>query len=313
MFLEELIRKCSHKLILAGETTQCQNNCLNSIQNKLADFFENVPHLCLSLAFGIIGITSFAFSMPNHEIIESKEKPFFGKVALVTGSSRGIGRGIVEALAGVGATVIIDYRDKTPRGLEVKDSIEKDGGTAHLVQADITTEEGINSLFEKVKELGGLDILVLSAAGGLEKGADENWARKLNVGSQLRLVDRLLPQMRQGGTVIFITSHPAHSFGEEGVAIPEGYEIVAKTKKECERRLLERRGELSERGIKLLIFCGPLTKETGIINVLRWNARHDKERLAQLESESILPEQWGRCVAKTLLENFKSGQVFLVE
>lgn len=251
--------------------------------------------------------------MLNHEIIESKEKPFFGKVALVTGSSRGIGKGIVEALAGAGVTVIINYRDKASRGLEVKDSIEKDGGTAHLVQADITTEEGINALFEKVKEFEGLDILVLSAAGGLENGADKNWARKLNVESQLRLIDRLLPQMKQGGTAIFITSHPAHSFGEEGVVIPEGYEIVAKTKKECEKRLLEKRGELAEKGIKLLIFYGPLTQDTGAFLVYKAKLRHQLEEWKKFSNDSITPKQWGEAVIKVLLGNFYSGQTILVE
>ena len=91
-------------------------------------------------------------------------KPFNGKLALVTGASRGIGAATAEALAAAGAHVILTAR--TVSALEeVEDRIHADGGAATIAPMDLTEGEHIKKLAEAVAERwGSLDLLVLNAA-----------------------------------------------------------------------------------------------------------------------------------------------------
>jgi 3-oxoacyl-[acyl-carrier protein] reductase len=87
-----------------------------------------------------------------------------GKIALVTGGSRGIGREICLALAQAGADVIINYRKEKSKAEEVKTRIESQGGRAYLYQADVSVPHEIVKMFDYIrKEHNGLDILVNNA------------------------------------------------------------------------------------------------------------------------------------------------------
>jgi 3-oxoacyl-[acyl-carrier protein] reductase len=87
-----------------------------------------------------------------------------GKVALVTGGGRGIGRACCLALAGAGAAVAVNYSASKDAAEEVKAEIEKAGGRAETYQADVSSFEEVQKMFESVKEaFGTLDILVNNA------------------------------------------------------------------------------------------------------------------------------------------------------
>lgn len=87
-----------------------------------------------------------------------------GKVALVTGASRGIGREIAVTLAQKGASVVINYNGSEERAKEVKDEIESFGGTAKLYQCNVADFAAVETMIkEVVKEMGSLDILVNNA------------------------------------------------------------------------------------------------------------------------------------------------------
>ena len=91
-------------------------------------------------------------------------KPFDGKLALVTGASRGIGAATAEALAAAGAHVILTARTSSALE-EVEDRIHADGGAATIAPMDLTEGEHINKLAEAVAERwGSLDLLILNAA-----------------------------------------------------------------------------------------------------------------------------------------------------
>jgi len=94
-----------------------------------------------------------------------------GKVALVTGASRGIGKAIAERLGREGASVVINYyasrqgADERARAAEVLQAVEKSGGAAVLADADVANADQLRGLFDLAeKHFGGLDILVTNAA-----------------------------------------------------------------------------------------------------------------------------------------------------
>jgi glucose 1-dehydrogenase len=98
---------------------------------------------------------------------------FDGKVAVVTGSSSGIGQAIAVRLASEGAAVVIDYRGHADGANETQSQIQAANAQAKsiIVQADVTKIADTNNLIEQAwSQLGGCDILVNNA--GIEKGAD---------------------------------------------------------------------------------------------------------------------------------------------
>lgn len=87
-----------------------------------------------------------------------------GKVALVTGASRGLGRGIALVLGECGADVIVNYHSAQARAEEVVDQIRKFGRRAVMVQADVSKADEVTRLFDEIQsQFGRLDILVNNA------------------------------------------------------------------------------------------------------------------------------------------------------
>lgn len=146
-------------------------------------------------------------------------KPLSGKLALVTGASRGIGAATAEALAREGAHVILVAR--TAKALEeVEDRIHAAGGSATIAPLDLTDGEAIGKLGAAVSERwGALDILVLNAAmlGSLtpvEHIDPKEYSRilTLNVGSNQALIAAFDQMLRKAGRadVIGVTSSVGH-------------------------------------------------------------------------------------------------------
>lgn len=87
-----------------------------------------------------------------------------GKIALVTGASRGIGRAIALRLAEAGATVVVNYAGNVKAAQEVESMIVDAGGKAMLIQADIANTEAVDDMIKNInKEYGKIDILVNNA------------------------------------------------------------------------------------------------------------------------------------------------------
>jgi 3-oxoacyl-[acyl-carrier protein] reductase len=109
-----------------------------------------------------------------------------GKVALVTGSSRGVGRAIALAYAKEGASVVVNYTANQAAGEEVVAAIKKMGGKAALVKADVSKVVDAEALVQKgIDEFGGLDILVnnagLSRPAMLLKMSEEQWDEVVDI------------------------------------------------------------------------------------------------------------------------------------
>ena len=161
-----------------------------------------------------------------------------GKTAIVTGSSRGIGRAIAVALSEAGARVVISARNIGPCE-EVAAAIRARGGEAIAVPARISDKSQLENLVAKAREAWGrVDILVCNAAvnphyGPLETLTDEVFERMMvnNVLSNLWLSRMVAPDMRhqRDGAIIFITSTAAlrstTSLGMYGVTKSADYAL----------------------------------------------------------------------------------------
>lgn len=103
-------------------------------------------------------------------MIQQAMKRFTGKKALVTGSSRGIGRAVAEQLAGEGAAVVINYVEHKEAADDTVKAITEKGGTAIAIQADISVVSEIKKLFDEAEQaLGKLDIVVANAGTAIIK------------------------------------------------------------------------------------------------------------------------------------------------
>ena len=146
-----------------------------------------------------------------------KNTPFdlTGKVAVITGSSRGIGRSSAELLAKLGAKVVISSR-KADACHEVAEGIKKSGGDAHVIPCNISRPDEVKALIAgTTKHYGKVDILVCNAAvnpyyGPLAGISDEQFDKIMasNIKSNLWLCNLAIPNMvaRGGGSVIIISS-----------------------------------------------------------------------------------------------------------
>jgi NAD(P)-dependent dehydrogenase (short-subunit alcohol dehydrogenase family) len=180
-----------------------------------------------------------------------------GKTALITGASRGIGAATALKLAECGADIILNYRSKAARAVDVVEKLQALGVNVLPVQADITDEAESAALFANVARL---DLLILNASGGMEKDRPEDYAMLLNRDAQIRLAQTAAPLMPPGSRIVFITSHWAHFYGSKPV-MPD-YEAVAKSKHAGETALRTYAAELAEKGISLVVVSGDLIEGT---------------------------------------------------
>ncbi|MBM7830568.1 NAD(P)-dependent dehydrogenase (short-subunit alcohol dehydrogenase family) [Agromyces cerinus] len=184
-----------------------------------------------------------------------------GRVALVTGSSRGIGADTARYLAAAGASVVINYRSKAPRAEKVVAEITEAGGTAIAVGADLTDAASVASMFERAAaELGPIDILVLNASGGMETGMGDDYAMRLNRDAQVNVVEGALPHLAPGARIVFVTSHQAH-FIRTTPTMPE-YEAVALSKRAGEDALRAKLPELEAAGFEFVVVSGDMIEGT---------------------------------------------------
>jgi 3-oxoacyl-[acyl-carrier protein] reductase len=250
-------------------------------------------------------------------LVLPKLRPFIpgsltGRVALVTGASRGIGAQIALLFAEGGADLVLNYRSKGGRAEEIAAEITKSGRIALPLQADLTIREEVGAMMAAAKtRFGGLDFLVLNASGGLEKGKPEGYSMLLNLTAQVQTLDFALPLLRAGATVVFVTSHLAHFYGEKPVY--PGYEPVAMGKKAGEEALLERIPELSALGVSLIIVSGDMIDGTITPRLLnRQNPGLINTRKEQAGRLPTIDEFAKAIVDAATDDSLPTGQVILV-
>ena len=184
-----------------------------------------------------------------------------GKVALVTGSSRGIGADTIRYLAEAGADVVINFRNKAPRAEKLATEMRALGCRALVVGADLTAPASVADMFDAVKaEFGRLDVLVLNASGGMEANMGEDYALRLNRDAQVNVLQAALPLLGEGGRIVFVTSHQAH-FIRTTPTMPE-YEPVALSKRAGEDALRELIPAIDAQGAEFVVVSGDMIEGT---------------------------------------------------
>ena len=136
-----------------------------------------------------------------------------GKVAVVTGASRGIGRGIAERLAKDGATIVVNYTKSAGEAEKVVSGIKGQGGNAMAVQADVSKVEDIRRLFQETKKVyGRLDILVNNAgifwAKPILETTEEEYDQMfaVNAKGQFFALQEAAKHMAEGGRIVNIST-----------------------------------------------------------------------------------------------------------
>lgn len=149
-----------------------------------------------------------------------------GKVALITGASRGIGRAIGERLGREGATVAINYRSRPEEAADAVRAVEKAGGVARAFQADVANMADIGRLFSEVDSaFGGLDIVVANAGlpfigVAVVDVREEDFDRifGLNAKGSFFVLQEAAKRVRNGGRILDISTSTT-AFTAQGMGL----------------------------------------------------------------------------------------------
>ena len=148
-----------------------------------------------------------------------------GKTCIVTGASRGIGRGCAVALGGAGCRVAVNYRERADEAEETRRLIEEAGGEAFVVQADVSQAEDVRRLVDETRErFGPVSILINNAGVAIKKPIDEltesDWdaTMSVNLKSAFLLTQAVLPDLREArwGRIVNVSSNAAFTGGRVG-------------------------------------------------------------------------------------------------
>jgi 3-oxoacyl-[acyl-carrier protein] reductase len=157
--------------------------------------------------------------------VKNNSEPLAGKVALVTGGSRGIGAAIAKRLAADGASVIVTYSKGKDAAATLVKAIESEGGRALAIQADAADADAVKGAVEQTfKTFGGLDVLVNNAGTCIPEPVAEtsleNFDRvfAINVRGMFVATQAALKHMKSGGRIINIGSCVGESIGFGGMA-----------------------------------------------------------------------------------------------
>ncbi|MCH2173920.1 SDR family NAD(P)-dependent oxidoreductase [Myxococcota bacterium] len=213
--------------------------------------------------------------MPNHS---GPKIRLDGKVAIVTGASRGIGKGLAIGLAAAGARVVCAARtiDHNPEGLpgnihETAEAIRSIGGDALPIRCDIGDESDISNLIQTTLETyGRIDVLMnnamASTRGLFEKTTHEMWdlSMRINVRSLFTTCQHVIPLMKKqgAGSIINMSSGAA---GHTISGMPPGYLTYSVAKAAMERFSTALALEVAEAGIAVnALRPGAVKTETSV-------------------------------------------------
>lgn len=225
-------------------------------------------------------------------------KPLQGKTALITGSSRGIGRAIAEIFASQGAHIVLNYLRNEEAARETEELLKSRGSRVLTLQANVGNPKEAQTLVETAgKEFGKIDILVHNAALGAFKPVSQlrvnQWDLSMDVNAKALLVlaQTVLPWMeKEGGSVIALSSLGSRRY------IPN-YGAIGISKSALETLVRYLAVELAPKKIRVNAVSGGLV-DTDAANFFPEKETFQKEVLKRTPAGRIgKPEDLARVVA----------------
>ena len=178
-------------------------------------------------------------------------QPLSGKVALVTGAARGIGRACALKLASAGCDIVANYYNSSDEAEAVCAEVRAMGRRAIAVQASVGVPDSVTEMFEIItKEFGHLDIVISNAASGVLKPAMDmtlkhfRWCLETNAFAVNLLAQHAAPLMKNGGRIVAMSSLGAQR------AMPH-YGFIGASKAALESLVRTLAQELGPRGIRV--------------------------------------------------------------
>ncbi|HVO88933.1 MAG TPA: enoyl-[acyl-carrier-protein] reductase FabL [Casimicrobiaceae bacterium] len=173
-----------------------------------------------------------------------------GKVALVTGAARGIGRAIAQKLGSEGCDVVANYYNSHAEAEELCEQLRKQGRRAMAVQGSVGVPDSVDEMFVELgKQFDRLDFVISNAASGVLKPVMEmglkhwRWCMETNALAVNLLAQRALPMMKDGGRIIALSSLGAQR------AMP-GYGFIGASKAALEAVVRALAQELGPKGVR---------------------------------------------------------------
>lgn len=190
---------------------------------------------------------------------------FAGKVAIVTASSRGIGRAVAERLGREGASLVVNYVGNRARAEQVVAAIGEGGGQAVAVQGDVSRREDVVRLFDEAERVfGQVDIVVNAAGTSIFKAlidlSDEDFDKlfSLNARGAMYVLQEAGRRLREGGRIV------QFSTGGTKMPVPAGG-LYAASKAAGEQLALCLAKELGPRGITVNVLSPGVTETDGLV------------------------------------------------
>ena len=235
-----------------------------------------------------------------------------GKIAIVTGGARGIGKAIVETLARKGVKVIANYHQSEEKAKQLKEDLQKENIEIDIFKADVSKRKEVKDMIDfAIKKYGKIDILINNAGINQEKMfqdiTDEDWNNimKVNLYSAFCTTQEVIKHMliQKSGCIINISS----IYGISGGSCAVAYSATKAGMDGITKSLAK---EIGPSNIRVNSIA------PGYIDT-DMNEKYSEEEIKQIKEETPLekigkPEDIAKCIEWLIEDDFTTGQVISI-
>lgn len=243
-----------------------------------------------------------------------------GKRVAITGTSRGIGADIAFAMAEEGADIVGVYRQEMmgKRQDRTAERVTALGSSFRSIRTDVSLPEGqdafVSGAIGDPQNPDPVHIVILNAAGGLEKDKGEEYADQINVDANVALVNKFAPFMPPGGIFVYMTSYWANQYDDPTIKQLPSYEPIARSKYKAEQTLREKISIMANQDIRLGVVVGHVISGTGTQLLFTRYFPEEMARLEALAEGGKFPDtmDMARAVRDLVMSDFESGHTVYV-